>query len=927
MLICYCGGRKIMQKDYFKKRATSGGAIGTIFCVFIMLASMITAINISKDTEKNTIEINSLNYKFLFKEPILQSSLTNSKDYTLVEMEGCIAIGKNAGEPMIPVKPISLLLPPMKQVENINIEGTPVVVELNSIDLVDKPIFPYQNSVPFGSAPEEFVIKDNVYSVDAFHPGALQDEYQIGYSRGYAILNILLFPLQYNPVKGILEYYPEMNVNIKLKETTITNTFYRNDPNDESWVEKLVCNPEITDMYTSDIPTFDYPGGLCNSSDNYDYVIITTTENDLDYWDTSEDIPYNWESLMNKHEKDDGLNCTLVTVQDIDACEDYENSNPLFNDQEAHIREFCKDAYQDWKTDYILIGGDDEWIAARHMDTSFEQDIDSDIYWSNLDSTFNDDEDSYWGEEEDSGFDLYAEIFIGRVTCDEPQDVSNWLTKSFYYTDSIEHNYLDNAAFYGGDTGWLCEGDDFMEYSAIKGTDDWLGPDPHIDGPFPTWAGFQFGFETWNEENPNNQYDLSVKWTAEPPNSGWQGGSTSAAIQGLKNDINNNLVTVMSGIAHANSLKSLDVYYDNWESDYHNTKPFFLHDFGCHCGDMDASDDGVLHSMLFHSDTELAFGVVYNTCNGWGNDYCTNSSSAFQAKEFWSYFLDLENKSEDLSNWQLGKGHAFSKDRMAPTINWDYSNGTWRAIIEGCLLFGDPAQKLKTPSDPPETPDAPDGLDEWVRYIECTFSAVTIDPDGDPISYMFDWGDGNFSEWLEPIPSGEIIYESHAWSVFGDYEVRVIARDIWGLVSNWSDAIVISIVENQPPANPTIKGPSSGKGGKIYKFTFVSTDQEGHDIYYYIDWDDGLNTGWIGPYNSGKDITLNHSWNKKGEYFIKAWAKDTLEGTSGQGMLKFNVLTNDKNLNNIQGNRNLFFIKILEKLIGLFPLLEKLLNL
>jgi len=40
-----------------------------------------------------------------------------------------------------------------------------------------------------------------------------------------------------------------------------------------------------------------------------------------------------------------------------------------------------------------------------------------------------------------------------------------------------------------------------MDYSAIKGTDDWLGPIPGADGPFPTWAGFQFGFETWNAEN------------------------------------------------------------------------------------------------------------------------------------------------------------------------------------------------------------------------------------------------------------------------------------------------------------------------------------------------------------------------------------------------------------------------------------------
>ena len=62
-------------------------------------------------------------------------------------------------------------------------------------------------------------------------------------------------------------------------------------------------------------------------------------------------------------------------------------------------------------------------------------------------------------------------------------------------------DYLDNAAFYGGDTGWNAEGDDFIDYSAIKGTNDWLGPNPDDPGQFPTWVGFQYGFETWNEVN------------------------------------------------------------------------------------------------------------------------------------------------------------------------------------------------------------------------------------------------------------------------------------------------------------------------------------------------------------------------------------------------------------------------------------------
>jgi len=910
------------MRDYtFKEIKRSRSGIGVIFCIFLLIASIATAIDVPKELdEKDSSKIENLSYTFLFQEPSLKITEVNTQGFSLIEMDGCIAIGKNAGYPMMPVKPVTLLIPPKKTVSNVEINGIPVNVDLAGIDLVEKPVFPYQNPVPFGQSPGDFEIDNSLYSTDAFYPTVLQDEYHIGYSRGYAIFDISLNPIKYNPVNGNLLYYSEMTINIELEETD-ANPLFRNNPEDQAWVEKLVYNPDATKYYTPDLAAFIYDGGLCDPSDDYDYVIITTTYNSLDYWDTTGTTPYNWESLMDKHEEDDGLSCTLVTVQDIDACSDYGNSNPLFDDQEAHIREFAKDAYQDWGTSYILIGGDDEWINARHMDTNYEGNIDSDIYWSNLDSTFNEDEDYDWGEEGDNGFDLYAEIFIGRVTCDTPQDVSNWLTKSFYYADSIDETYLDNAAFYGGNTGWNCQGDDFMDYSAIKGTDDWLGPNPGADGPFPTWAGFQFGFETWNAENPDNQYDISVQWTAEPPNPGWQGGSEPAAINGLKNDINNDQVTVLSGIAHANAQMSLDVGSSSWESDYHNTKPFFIHDYGCHCGDMDASDDGVLHSMLFHSDTELAFAAVYNTCYGWGNFDTTNSSSAFQAKEFWSYFLDMKNKSGDFTSWQLGKAHAFSKDRMAPTINWDYSTGTWRAIIQGCLLFGDPAQQLKTPhpSEPPANPDAPDGPDDWIPNVECTFSAVTTDPEGEQIFYMFDWGDGTFSDWLGPYSSGQTIDESHIWTELGNYEITVKARDIWGVSSDWSEPALLSIIPNEPPEKPTITGPTSGKVGVPLDFNVVTTDPEGHDVYYMILWGDGSYVDYTGPYVSGEEATFSHTWTSAGEFNIVVKAQDYFGAKSPQNNLELSITKNKAVTNSV-------LLQFLENLMSHFPLLEQILQ-
>lgn len=840
-------------------------------------------------TKNQLIDSNSLSYTFSFQQPLFDTISVDNTEFSTVSMAGCISLNKDIGAPMMPIKSISFLLPPQKTISQISVSGQPEIISTRNIDLNQKPLMPSQANVPFGHEPlQDFTIDTELYVLDAFYPQQQYLDYTIGFSRGYQIASVNIIPLQYNPKQAIIRYYPELTVTIDVQDC-IPNYLFRDREDDKQWVQNLVINPEIAEVYTSmTTPLFEYPGGICDPNDQYDYVIITTTQNGLDYWQKTSSIPYNWQSLLDHHNAN-GLTGTLVTRQEIEQCPDYWNSTALFNDTQAKIREFCKDAYLSWGTSYILIGGNGNLIPARKMKTAYESNIDSDIYYSNLDKCFNANQNQWWGEEGDEGFDLYAELFIGRVTCNSPQDVSNWLTKNLYYANSVDPNYFENAAFYGGKTGWPCQGDDFIDYSAIKGTDNWLGPNPGHSGPFPTWVGFQYGFETWNEVNPTNTFDLSIKWTAEPPNPGWQGGTTSAATAGLRNAINNDQVTLISGIAHGTPQMSLDVHQSSWQSVYFNTKPFFIHDYGCHVGDFSSNPTGVLHTMLFMCDTKLAFACVYNTCYGWGNQYSTNSSSAFQQKEFWSYFFDIENKSMALSEWQFGKAHAFSKDRMAPTINWDPMYASWRAIIQGCLFFGDPAQTLKTPnpSNPPDKPDKPSGTTLGVLEETYYYSTKTTDPDNDKIFYLFDWGDGSNSGWLGPYSSGQTITASTKWNALGVYHVRVRARDVWGAGSGWSDPLFVTITDNTAPSTPQITGPSSGTAGVTYRYDFVSTDSQNDNIYYYIDWGDGTTTDWIGPYVSGTTIHILHTFEEKGTYVISAKAKDCFDAESDWGYLEF----------------------------------------
>jgi hypothetical protein len=74
------------------------------------------------------------------------------------------------------------------------------------------------------------------------------------------------------------------------------------------------------------------------------------------------------------------------------------------------------------------------------------------------------------------------------------------------------------------------------------------------------------------------------------------------------------------------------------------------------------------------------------------------------------------------------------------------------------------------------------------------------------------------------------------------------------------------------PERPS--GPNQGKINTIYNYSTTTNDLEGDDIFYFFNWGDGNNSGWIGPKKSGEIITSSHQWENKGTYKINVKAKD-----------------------------------------------------
>ncbi len=123
---------------------------------------------------------------------------------------------------------------------------------------------------------------------------------------------------------------------------------------------------------------------------------------------------------------------------------------------------------------------------------------------------------------------------------------------------------------------------------------------------------------------------------------------------------------------------------------------------------------------------------------------------------------------------------------------------------------------------------------------------------------------------------------------------------------------------NEKPNNPTIKGPEKGNPGIEYSYKISATDPDEDNLEFYIKWGDDNCEEWIGPYLSGEEFTINHSWENEGMYFIKVKVRDTFEEESSWVTITIKIPR-------IKGY-NYNFIRLLERLSFSFDFIRYLLN-
>jgi len=187
------------------------------------------------------------------------------------------------------------------------------------------------------------------------------------------------------------------------------------------------------------------------------------------------------------------------------------------------------------------------------------------------------------------------------------------------------------------------------------------------------------------------------------------------------------------------------------------------------------------------------------------------------------------------------------------------------------------------PPNTPSNPIPPDGAENWTGGSLCWTGG---DPDGDDVVYDVYFGksspppmivEDQFGNCTDP---GTLEFNT-------TYYWKIVAWDEHGestMGPIWSFTTIVS----QPPETPIINGPTKGKPDIEYNYTFVTTDPEGDNVSYYIDWHSTGDGFWIGPFTSGDELILPHTWPEYGTFTISAKAKDSFGSESNWS--KFEVI-------------------------------------
>jgi len=653
MVSCILRGKRF--SGVAKSNGTWRGSCGIArLCIAVMAIGLILASGVSAGTHTTELSFSQDDLRF--------SSL---KGYDVVALCGA-RWSNRPGKPRLPQVPVRIALPAGCEVADF------ALVAKDSMELTGDyfvwPSQPPQSLSP--DRPVDFVEPmASVYTSDQLYPETAGELVGWGRLGGVTVCDIRVYPLRYRPADRKLVLY-----------TGLTLTVEYHWPGQAPDEDMSRAKPDLVGSLMSEKADGwkrsqrQAPGGapMRLSGETVSYLIITR-----------DSLAAAFEPLKDWKTRK-GLEARIVTVETI-------NFQYSGVDLQERIRNCIKDYYSDSGTDWVLLGGDTQVIPDRkaYVPLSDKPYLPCDLYYSDLDGTWNADGDLYYGEIPSDDINLYADVFVGRAPISNSAEAGLFVTKVLTYEGvyDLPTDYLEDALFVG-EVLWGDPADpedpDYTDGGVAKNMIDSLSVPPAIS------------VEKLYESSGN--LDLATMM--------------SSLNQGM------NLINVLShGYYTSMSLADEALTNANVESLLNGPRYGLIYALNCQSGGFDQND---------------CVGEAWVLAEGGGGFFIGNSRYGWNSPSFpgegpSDYYDQAFFESIFTTGFtQVGKAHADAKHEY---VGESRSDLYMRYIMYGLNLLGDPEMSIWT--SVPDTMVA--AFDSYTVPGPQTFS-VTVTSGGVPVS-------------------------------------------------------------------------------------------------------------------------------------------------------------------------------------------------
>ncbi len=617
-----------------KKLFGVGLCAGVYLSTAIAFAAMQTQWEVADD--HFSIDVN-------FPKPIFQMGADGRQQ---IGMEGLMN-SIDAGLPSIPVATFKVALPEQAQFERVEFYVESAAAMEGEIGRSDSQLpisWPRTGSGKTGDDD-----KNLPYGGSRYPAKAVQANVQILHHVPIVIVDV--FPVSENRDAHQIEWAQKGIVKVYFSRQNISMQRVAFRPHQAKDLKDFVDNASVINQYPLMMP----------KKNDYDYLVISTDV--LINFSGESDISALRAALQKR-----GFSSRTVSTSDIQKTGNGVNLV-------EKIRNYIRSEYQKSGIRFVLLLGDaDEsgagnmipvirlWSKVRAYTNGhwewIEHNIPADVYYANLDGTFDHNGNGRFGEPNDGegggDVDLLSEVAVGRMPVETTSEMQNMIRKTI---QAYENTFNKQVYLLGEEL--------FSELSLTGGVymDQLIGV--CTDHGFQT-NGYR---DDWNIEK---LYDKEGEQ--------WWG------FDALRK-INSSQFSMINHLGHSNTTFNMRLNSDWDPPQWTSASPFFYYTQGCFPGDFTAHDC-FIETMIRQE--RGAAGAIANTAYGLAPEDPTPASTKTPGASQMLHRKFIDNiMTQNLS--KLGVAHQKSKEAFvglasAQEIRWVY----WVSNF-----FGDPSLELK----------------------------------------------------------------------------------------------------------------------------------------------------------------------------------------------------------------------------------------